>query len=210
MLNLWVIELITIPIWPHLFQVVPFEPTGWRSCHAAWKTLSSIANGYDENLISRAAGVCIKESRKLVLVQERLLYLRFISEYAKVVWNRGCNITCYAGFYHKPKTIEDLADHLVGKVLDQFAIEHDIFKRWGGEASTVIVENIFDTKSRIIYSIVNPCNWYSWTADHLISIIGAQCCGYTNGEEWWRIREIMLRESQSIRVRWCSVFAILN
>jgi 4-hydroxy-3-polyprenylbenzoate decarboxylase len=37
------------------------------------------------------------------------------------------------GFYHKPKTIEDLADHLVGKVLDQFAIEHNIFKRWGGE-----------------------------------------------------------------------------
>jgi 4-hydroxy-3-polyprenylbenzoate decarboxylase len=35
------------------------------------------------------------------------------------------------GFYHKPRTIEDLADHLVGKVLDQFGIEHNIFKRWG-------------------------------------------------------------------------------
>jgi 4-hydroxy-3-polyprenylbenzoate decarboxylase len=37
------------------------------------------------------------------------------------------------GFYHKPKTIEDLADHLVGKVLDQLGIEHNIFERWGGD-----------------------------------------------------------------------------
>jgi 4-hydroxy-3-polyprenylbenzoate decarboxylase len=37
------------------------------------------------------------------------------------------------GFYHKPRTIEDLVDHLVGKILDQFGIEHNVFRRWGGD-----------------------------------------------------------------------------
>jgi flavin prenyltransferase len=98
------------------------------------KTLSSIANGYDENLISRAAGVCIKESRKLVLVpRETPLSAIHLRNMLKLCEIGVVILPAMPGFYHKPKSIEDLADHLVGKVLDQFAIEHDIFKRWGGE-----------------------------------------------------------------------------
>src|SRR5918995_3454360 len=94
------------------------------------KTLSSIANGYDDNLISRAAGVCIKESRKLVIVPRETP----LSKIHLVNMLRLCEIgviilPAMPGFYHKPRTIEDLADHLVGKMLDQFGIEHNIFRR---------------------------------------------------------------------------------
>jgi 4-hydroxy-3-polyprenylbenzoate decarboxylase len=51
---------------------------------------------------------------------------------------QGCKIgvvilPAMPGFYHKPRTIEDLVDHLVGKILDQFGIEHNVFRRWGGD-----------------------------------------------------------------------------
>jgi flavin prenyltransferase len=87
-----------------------------------------------EDLISRAAGVCIKESRKLVVVpRETPLSAIHLRNMLKLCEIGVVILPAMPGFYHKPKTIEDLADHLVGKVLDQFAIEHDIFKRWGGE-----------------------------------------------------------------------------
>jgi 4-hydroxy-3-polyprenylbenzoate decarboxylase len=111
-----------------------FRTDGMAIVPCSMKTLSSIANGYDENLISRAAGVCIKESRKLVLVpRETPLSAIHLRNMLKLCEIGVVILPAMPGFYHKPKTIEDLADHLVGKVLDQFAIEHDIFKRWGGE-----------------------------------------------------------------------------
>lgn len=109
-----------------------FRTEGMTIVPCSMKTVSSIANGYEDNLISRAAGVCIKESRKLVLVPRETplsaIHLRNmlrLSEIGVII------LPAMPGFYHKPRTIEDLADHLVGKVLDQFGIEHNIFRRWG-------------------------------------------------------------------------------
>ncbi len=96
------------------------------------KTLSSIANGYDETLIARAAGVTLKESRKLVLVtRETPLTAINLENMLKLARLGVVILPPVPGFYTKPKTIADLVDHTVGKCLDQFDIEHNLYKRWG-------------------------------------------------------------------------------
>lgn len=96
------------------------------------KTLSSIANGYDETLVARAAGVTLKESRKLVLVpRETPLTAINLENMLKLARLGVVILPPVPGFYTKPKTIDEIVDHTVGKCLDQFNIEHDLYKRWG-------------------------------------------------------------------------------
>ena len=96
------------------------------------KTLSSIANGYDETLVARAAGVTLKESRKLILVtRETPLTAINLENMLKLARLGVVILPPVPGFYTKPKTIDALVDHTVGKCLDQFDIEHDLYKRWG-------------------------------------------------------------------------------
>lgn len=110
-----------------------YRTEGMAIVPCSMKTVSSIANGYDDNLISRAAGVCIKESRKLVLVPRETPLSAIHLQNMLRLCNIGVVILpAMPGFYHRPKSIEDLAEHIVGKVLDQFGIDHNIFKRWGG------------------------------------------------------------------------------
>ena len=96
------------------------------------KTLSSIAVGYDETLIARAAGVTLKESRKLVLVpRETPLTAINLENMLKLARLGVVILPPVPGFYTKPKTIDEIVDHTVGKCLDQFNIEHNLYKRWG-------------------------------------------------------------------------------
>ncbi len=96
------------------------------------KTLSSIANGYDETLVARAAGVTLKESRKLILVtRETPLTAINLENMLKLARLGVVILPPVPGFYTKPKTIDALVDHTVGKCLDQFDIEHNLYKRWG-------------------------------------------------------------------------------
>jgi len=96
------------------------------------KTLSSIANGYDETLVARAAGVTLKESRKLVLVtRETPLTAINLENMLKLARLGVVILPPVPGFYTKPKSIEQIIDHTVGKCLDQFNIDHDLYKRWG-------------------------------------------------------------------------------
>lgn len=96
------------------------------------KTLSSIANGYDETLVARAAGVTLKESRRLVLVpRETPLTAINLENMLKLARLGVVILPPVPGFYTRPKSIADLVDHTVGKCLDQFNIEHDLYKRWG-------------------------------------------------------------------------------
>ena len=96
------------------------------------KTLSSIANGYDETLVARAAGVTLKESRKLVLVtRETPLSAINLENMLKLARLGVVILPPMPGFYTKPKTIDELVNHTVGKCLDQFDIEHTLYKRWG-------------------------------------------------------------------------------
>ena len=101
------------------------------------KTLSGIANSYNENLLVRAADVTLKEKRKLALVvRETPLHkghLRLLTMAADM----GAHILPpVPSFYHMPKTIEDIIDQTIGKVFDYMGIEHDLFSRWGEESKT--------------------------------------------------------------------------
>ncbi|MFQ5475890.1 MAG: UbiX family flavin prenyltransferase [Nitrosopumilus sp.] len=96
------------------------------------KTLSAIANGYDNTLIARAAGVTIKESRKLILmVRETPLSAIHLENMLKLSRLGIIILPPVTEFYTKPKSIDDIVNHGVGKCLDQFDIEHDLYPRWG-------------------------------------------------------------------------------
>ena len=95
------------------------------------KTLSGIANSFNDNLLIRAADVQLKEKRKLALLfRETPLHkghLRLLTQAADM----GAHIIPpVPAFYHHPKTIDDIINQSVGKVLDYIGIEHDLFKRW--------------------------------------------------------------------------------
>lgn len=109
-----------------------FKHNGMIVIPCSMKTLSSIANGYDETLVARAAGVTLKESRKLILViRETPLTAINLENMLKLARLGVIILPPVPGFYTKPKSIEEIIDHAVGKCLDQFDIEHDLYKRWG-------------------------------------------------------------------------------
>lgn len=109
-----------------------FKVDGMIVIPCSTKTLASIANALDDSLVSRAASVCIKEQRKLVLVpREAPLSKIHLENMTKLASANAVILPAMPGFYHKPKTMDDLINHLVGKALDQFNIEHNLFKRWG-------------------------------------------------------------------------------
>jgi len=110
-----------------------FKTDGMVVVPCSMKTLASIANAFDDSLVSRAAGVCIKEQRRLVLVpRETPLSKIHLDNMCKVADAGGIILPAMPGFYHRPKTMDEMVYHVVGKVLDQFNIEHGLFKRWGG------------------------------------------------------------------------------
>jgi len=96
------------------------------------KSLSGIANSYGANLLVRAADVTLKERRPLVLVVRETPLHRGHLELMLAAASQGAVILPpVPAFYHKPETITDLIHHTVGKVLDCFAIKHQLFGRWG-------------------------------------------------------------------------------
>ena len=96
------------------------------------KTLSAIANGYDDTLIARAAGVTIKESRKLILmVRETPLSAIHLENMLKLARLGIVILPPVTEFYTQPKSIDDIINHGVGKCLDQFNLEHNLYSRWG-------------------------------------------------------------------------------
>jgi flavin prenyltransferase len=96
------------------------------------KTLSAVAHAYGATLIARAADVCLKERRKLALVfRETPLTLAHIDNMQRVTAMGGIVVPPLPGFYTRPSTVDDIINHSVGKILDLFGIEHDLFRRWG-------------------------------------------------------------------------------
>jgi len=110
-----------------------FLTEGMVVAPCSMKSLSAIANSYNDNLIARAADVCLKERRKLVLVvRETPLHLGHLRLMEQVTASGAVVLPPVPGFYHLPKTIEEVIDQTVTKILDQFGIHLDLIQRWRG------------------------------------------------------------------------------
>lgn len=97
-------------------------------------TLGAIASGAGTNLIHRAADVCLKEGRKLLLVPRETPYNAIHLENMLRLSHAGARILpASPGFYHRPKTIDDLVEHLCFRILDQFDIPHSKKSQWTGD-----------------------------------------------------------------------------
>ncbi|KLU62952.1 3-octaprenyl-4-hydroxybenzoate carboxy-lyase partner protein [Peptococcaceae bacterium CEB3] len=100
------------------------------------KTMSAVAHSYNDNLLVRAADVCLKENRKLVLmVRETPLHLGHLRLLTELAETGAVILPPMPAFYHLPQSIEDIVNQTVGKVLDQFGVRHDLFRRWNGEVA---------------------------------------------------------------------------
>ncbi|AMA73576.1 MULTISPECIES: UbiX family flavin prenyltransferase [Aneurinibacillus] len=95
-------------------------------------TLSGIAHGASGNLLERTADVMLKEGRKLVVVpRETPLNVIQLENMTKLARAGARIVPAMPGYYHKPKTMDDLIDFVVGKVLDTLDVPHQLFRRWG-------------------------------------------------------------------------------
>ncbi|MBR0566783.1 UbiX family flavin prenyltransferase [Azoarcus sp. L1K30] len=109
-------------------------PDAMVVCPCTMATLASIAAGLSHSLIERAADVVIKEQRKLVLVPRETPYSAIHLENMLKLARLGvCILPPNPGFYHHPKSVQDLVDFVVARVLDQLGVSHDLMARWGEE-----------------------------------------------------------------------------
>ena len=97
------------------------------------KSLSGIVHSYADNLLVRAADVCLKEKHKLILVvRETPLHKGHLELMVKAADLGALVLPPVPAFYHKPKTIEEIVDQTIGKAFDYLELEHRLFRRWGG------------------------------------------------------------------------------
>ncbi len=112
-----------------------FRTDGMIVIPCSMKSLAGIVSGYSDNLLLRAADVCLKEGRKVVLVPREMpfgkIHLRNLHQAADL----GCTVVPpVLTFYNKADTVQKQIDHIIGKILMQFGLEHDAFCAWEGSA----------------------------------------------------------------------------
>tara|TARA_B100000900_G_C20601492_1_gene725860 strand:- start:4643 stop:5215 length:573 start_codon:yes stop_codon:yes gene_type:complete len=103
-------------------------------CPSSGTTIGKIAAGISDNLATRSALVALKERRKLIIVPRETPFATAHLEAMTKMSTWGVIILpASPGFYHKPKSIDELIDFVVARILDQLNIEHKLSKRWSGE-----------------------------------------------------------------------------
>lgn len=108
-----------------------FRTEGMVVVPCSMGSVASIAGGMSRNLIQRAADVCIKENRKLVIVpRETPLSPIHLENMLKLSRLGVCVLPAMPGFYHYPKDVDDLLNFVVTKILDQFGIDTELIQRW--------------------------------------------------------------------------------
>jgi len=110
-----------------------FRTDGMLVIPCSMKTLAGIASGYSDNLLLRAADVTLKERRRLVLVvRETPFSLIHIENMATVTRAGAVVLPAMPAFYHKPTTVQDLVDQVVGKAFDMLGVDHQLYRWWEG------------------------------------------------------------------------------
>ncbi len=122
----------------HALQAVEAAPAsgsaGMRAtilCPCSMGTLARVAHGFSSNLVERAADVALKEGRPLVVVpRETPLSIVHLENMLRLARLGAIVLPAMPGFYHRPHTVQDLVDFVVGKILDRLGIEHALVQRW--------------------------------------------------------------------------------
>ena len=100
-------------------------------CPCSMGTLARVAHGFSSNLVERAADVALKEGRPLVVVpRETPLSVLHLQNLLAIARLGAIVLPAMPGFYHRPQTVADLVDFVVGKILDRLGIEHTLVRRW--------------------------------------------------------------------------------
>jgi flavin prenyltransferase len=128
----------------HHVTLLPYRDVGAAIASGSFKTdgmvvvpcsnnkLAEMAHGLGDNLIARAANVCLKERRKLVVVH-REMPLGMIEINNMLALAEAGAVICPAnpGFYHLPQTVEEVVDTVAARVLDLLGVAHEVGRRWG-------------------------------------------------------------------------------
>lgn len=110
-----------------------FRTAGMVIAPCSIKTLSALASCHADTLISRAGDVTLKEGRSLIaLVRETPLHVGHLKQMLALAEMGGVVLPPMPAFYNRPRTIDDLVDHTVARVLDRLGLQHDLVPEWTG------------------------------------------------------------------------------
>lgn len=110
-----------------------YETDGMIVIPCSMHTLGALASGVADNLLTRAAEVTMKEQRPLILVpRETPLTLIHLENMTRLSQAGAIMVPAMPGFYFMPKSLDEIVDHIVGKVLDLLKLKHSLYRRWKG------------------------------------------------------------------------------